>query len=372
MRSVFSFTYESYQVLISLPICWFELIFQSWFNKNDTLPWSHYSESLSLRHQSCKISCWARDLYSPAALHWMTPHCYLWHWWSKIEAKSKQSDRMSVMGPTDRSHLGISMRNSPETQHLDPIHHSDLTSRMYSVWLTLYFGEIRITFFLHLRTLAVRKGNLWGQMQWPGCLWGYVSIVWKESTAKNLQETYYLLHRFRYFLNFDFILPIRWPNNFASPKNKKSQICGDFHQASRFAKGFSGIGSLISRVRCSLCLVKGRSSKVAPEFHGVWWSRALVIWRRLRLVIWGTMHNTYLDVFGALALNVMLLSHCAHSNSVCWMSPFSCFSFREIVSGLSWGWSIFSTIASALQSNQHFFQLQWWWSWNAAVSSKNR
>lgn len=39
--------------------------------------------------------------------------------------------------------------------------------------------------------------------------------------------------------------------------------------ASRFAKGFSGVSSLISRVRCSLCLVKGRSSKVAPEFHGV-------------------------------------------------------------------------------------------------------
>ena len=157
MRSVFSFTYESYQVLISLPICWFELIFQFWFNKNDTLPWSHYSESLSLRHQSCKISCWARDLYSPAALHWMTPHCYLWHWWSKIEAKSKQSDRMSVMGPTDRSHLGISMRNSPETQHLDPIHHSDLTSRMYSVWLTLYFGEIRITFFLASKDSGCEK-----------------------------------------------------------------------------------------------------------------------------------------------------------------------------------------------------------------------
>ena len=204
MRSVFSFTYESYQVLISLPICWFELIFQFWFNKNDTLPWSHYSESLSLRHQSCKISCWARDLYSPAALHWMTPHCYLWHWWSKIEAKSKQSDRMSVMGPTDRSHLGISMRNSPETQHLDPIHHSDLTSRMYSVWLTLYFGEIRITFFLHLRTLAVRKGNLWGQMQWPGCLWGYISIVWKESTAKKFARDLLLITSFPVFSQFRF------------------------------------------------------------------------------------------------------------------------------------------------------------------------
>ena len=56
------------------------------------------------------------------------------------------------------------------------------------------------------------------------------------------------------------------------------------------------------------------------------------------------------------------------SDSMCWMSPFSFFSFREIVSGLSWGWNI----ASALQSNQHFFQFQWWWSWNAAVSSKNR
>ena len=40
------------------------------------------------------------------------------------------------------------------------------------------------------------------------------------------------------------------------------------NQASRFAKGFSGFGSLISRVRCSLCLVT-RASKVAPEFHGV-------------------------------------------------------------------------------------------------------
>lgn len=118
------------------------------------------------------------------------------------EAKSKQSDCMSVMGPTDRSHLGISMRNSP--RHSDPIHHSDLTSRMYSVWLTLYFGEIRITFFLHLRTLAVRKGNLWGQMQWPGCLWGYISILWKESTAKKFARDLLLITSFPVFSQFRF------------------------------------------------------------------------------------------------------------------------------------------------------------------------
>ncbi len=286
---------------------WFRCSFVdlSWFLNSDLTKIRPFS---GLTIQKVSVQFQARGLqiqslgkrFSPAALHWMTPHCYLvGHWWSKTEAMEAILVTILV-GPTDRSHW------------------LDITDVFGMDRLVPRFGEIRSTFLLHLRTLAVRRGNLSGQLQWPGCFLDTFPSR-KESTAFVCKRLA-VLHRFRYFLDFDFLLPI--PNIHLETTSQViealpstsyiSNIRGDLLTRLPDLQRGSAASALWSPASVAVSVWwqghrRWRLSFTEFDGRGAWlFGDAAGLWEGDRI-----MHTTYLDV-RCLALNEMLVSHCAH------------------------------------------------------------